>query len=54
MLNVFRLLHTRIFIDKYPTILFYHKMPTFGLYEYKVEWSGSGFNRKLGLTETDS
>ena len=28
------------------------KMPTFGLYEYKVEGSGCGFNRKQGLTET--
>ena len=30
------------------------KMPTFGLYEYKVEGSGCGFNRKRGLAETDS
>ena len=26
----------------------------FGLYEYKVEGSGYGFNRKRGLAETDS
>ena len=30
------------------------KMPTFGLYEYKVEGLGFGFNQKLGLAETDS
>ena len=30
------------------------KMPTFGLYEYKVEGSGCGFNRNRGLAETDS
>ena len=30
------------------------KMSTFGLYEYKVEGSGCGFNRKRGLGETDS
>ena len=30
------------------------KLPMFGLYEYKVEGSGCGFNRKRGLAETDS
>ena len=30
------------------------KMATFGLYEYKVEGSGCGFNQKRGLAETDS
>ena len=30
------------------------KTPTFGLYEYKVEGWGCGFNRKRGLAETDS
>ena len=30
------------------------KMPQFGLYEYKVEGLGCGFNRKRGLAETDS
>ena len=30
------------------------KMPTIGLYEYIVEGSGCGFNRKRGLAETDS
>ena len=30
------------------------KMSTFGLYEYKVDESGCGFNRKRGLAETDS
>ena len=33
---------------------FITKMPTFGLYEYKVERLGCGFNRKQGLGETDS
>ena len=41
-------------IDNYPTPLFYHKLPKFVLYEYKVEGSGRGFNRKRGLAETDS
>ena len=50
--NVFRLMHTCIFIENYPTNLFYHKMPTFELYEYKVEGSGCGFNRKQDLAET--
>ena len=54
MLNVFGVVYTRIFIDNYRTTLFYHKMPTFGLHEYKVEGSGCGFNRKRGLAETDS
>ena len=54
MLNVFRLVYTRISIDNYPTTLFYHKMATFGLYKYKVEGSGCRFNRKRGLAETDS
>ena len=87
MLNVFRLVHTRIFIDNYNAfnvycrelapgtvsktgdraqgddskhcaystrqIYFITKMPTFGLYEYKVEGSGFGINRKRGLAETD-
>ena len=35
-------------------IILSQKMPTFGLYEYKVEGSGCGFNQKRGLTETDS
>ena len=30
------------------------KMPMFGLYEYKAEGSGCGFNQKQGLAETDS
>ena len=34
-------------------IYFITKMPTFGLYEYKVEGSGCGFNQKRGLAETD-
>ena len=53
MLNDFRLVYTRIFIDNYPTNLFYFKMQTIGLYEYKVVGSGCGFNRKRGLAETD-
>ena len=48
----FRLVYTRIFIDNYRTT--YHKMTTFGLYEYKVEGSGCGFNRNRGIAETDS
>ena len=35
-------------------LYFITKMPTFGLYEYKVEGSGCGFNQKRDLTETDS
>ena len=30
-------------------IYFITKMPMFGLYEYNVEGSGCGFNRKRGL-----
>ena len=54
MLNVFRPVYVRIFIDNYPTFYFITKMPIFGLYEYKVEGSGCWFSRKRGLTETDS
>ena len=54
MLNVFRHVCTRIFIDNYQTTYFISKVPKFGLYEYKVEGSGCGFNRKRGLAETDS
>ena len=35
-------------------LYFITKMQKFGLYEYKVERSGCVFNRKRGLTETDS
>ena len=35
-------------------LYFITKIPTFGLYEYKVEGSDCGLNRKRGLTETDS
>ena len=35
-------------------LYFITKMATFGLYEYKVEGSGCGFNRNRGLAETDS
>ena len=45
MLNDFRLVYTRIVIDIYPTTLFNTKMLTFGLYEYKIEGSGCGFNQ---------
>ena len=34
-------------------LYFITKMPTFGLYEYKVEGSGCGFNKKRGVAETD-
>ena len=54
MLNVFRRVYTRIFIDNYPTILFNIEKPTYGSYEYKEEGSGIGLNRKQGLVETDS
>ena len=33
---------------------FITKITTFRLYEYKVEGSGCGFNRKRGLAEADS
>ena len=49
----FRLVYTDIFIDNYRTTLFYHKNNDVWLYEYKVEGSGSGFNRNRGLAETD-
>ena len=35
ILNDCPLVYTRIFIDNYPKTLFYHKMPTFGLFEQK-------------------
>ena len=35
-------------------LYFIAKMPMFGLYGYKVEGSGCGFNRKWDLAETDS
>ena len=35
-------------------LYFITNKPTFGLYEYKVEGSGCGFNRNKGLAETDS
>ena len=54
MLNVFRRVYTRIFIDNSPTTLFHIKRPTHGSYEYKEEGSGTGLNRKQGLVETDS
>ena len=55
MLNVFRLVYTRISSSSTTIgqIDFIRKMSTFGLYEYKVEGSGCGFNRKLSLAETD-
>ena len=54
MLNVFCHEYTHIFIDNYPTTLFYHKMPMFGLNDYTAEGSGRGLNRKRGLAETNS
>ena len=33
---------------------FITKIKMFGLYEYKVEGSGCGFNQNRGLSETDS
>ena len=35
-------------------LYFITKITTFGLYEYKVEGSGCGFNRNRSLAETDS
>ena len=35
-------------------LYFITKMPSFGLYDYKVEGSGCGLNRKRGLAVTDS
>ena len=35
-------------------LYFITKMPTFGLYEYKVQGSVCGFNQKRGVAETDS
>ena len=35
-------------------LYFITKITTFGLYEYKVEGSGCGFNRNRGFAETDS
>ena len=35
-------------------LYFITKLTTFGLYEYKVEGSGCGFNRNRGFAETDS
>ena len=35
-------------------LYFTAKKTTFGLYVYKVEGLGCGFNRKRGLPETDS
>ena len=35
-------------------LYFITKITTFGLYEYKVEGSGCGFNQNRGLAETDS
>ena len=35
-------------------LYFIAKILTFGLYEYKVEGSGCGFNRNRSLAETDS
>ena len=46
----FRLVYTRIFIVVFSLttiqqLYFITKMPTFGLYEYKVEGLGCGFNQ---------
>ena len=35
-------------------LYFITKITTFGLYEYKVEGPGCGFNRNTGIAETDS
>ena len=40
--------------SKISQLYFITKMPTFGLYEYKVEGSGCGLNQKWRLAEIDS
>ena len=54
MLNVFRLVYTRIFSTTIGQLYFITKMPASGLCEYKVEGSSCGFNRKRGIAETVS
>ena len=54
MLNVFRLVYTRIAIDNYLTTLFYRKKcQRLGMSINKVEGSGFEFNQKGGLAETE-
>ena len=40
--------------NRYNQVPHLTKMQTFGLYEYKLEESGCGFNQKWGLAETGS
>ena len=55
MLNVFFDLCILVFsLTTIGQLYFITKITTFGLYEYKVEGSGCGFNRNRGLAETDS
>ena len=42
MLNVFRRVYTRIFIDKYPTILFHHKNANMGRMSIKKRGRAPG------------
>ena len=49
----FRLVYPRISSTTIGQLYFITKI-TFGLYEYKVERSGCGFNQNRGLAETDS
>ena len=39
--------------QQFDNSIFITKMATFGLYEYKVEGLGCGFNRERGLAKTD-
>ena len=54
MLNVFFALCTLVFSSTtIEQLNFITKITTFGLYEYKVEGLGCGFNRNRGLAEID-
>ena len=50
----FRSVYTRILSTTIGQLYFITKITIFGLYEYKVEGSGRGFDRNRGLAETDS
>ena len=55
MLNVFFALCILAFLlTTVGQLYFITKITTFGLYEYKEEGSGCGFNQNRGLAETDS
>ena len=54
MLNVFSPCVYSYFHRQLSDNFILSKITTFGLYEYKVERSGCGFNRNRDLAETDS